>query len=232
MSGRIAIILARGGSVRLPRKNILDIGGAPMLAWSVRAALDSGCFERVLVSTDDPEIAEVARLHGAEVPFLRSSAADDQSPSSAATRIALAQAEQHWDTRFDVVSQFMANCPLRTANDVRSATAAFDARGAPAQVSCFRFGWMNPWWAARLDDSGEPHYLFAEARQQRSQDLPPLYCPSGAIWLARRDAFLEAGSFYTPGHVMEPLDWMSAMDIDDESDLRMARACMLMRQNG
>ncbi|MCV0437847.1 MAG: acylneuraminate cytidylyltransferase family protein [Hydrogenophaga sp.] len=229
MSGGIAIVLARGGSVRLPRKNILDIGGRPMLAWSVQAALDSGCFERVLVSTDDPEIAAVARQHGAEVPFLRTSAADDRSTSSEATRVALLQAEAHWNTRFAVVAQFMANCPLRTAADVRAAMNAFESRSAPAQISCFRFGWMNPWWAATLDANGGPQYLFPETRMKRSQDLPALYCPSGALWLARRNAFLEVGSFYAPGHVMEPMDWMSAMDIDDESDLRMARACMLMR---
>ena len=93
----IAIILARGGSKRLPRKNIHDFHGKPLLAWSVEAALQSGQFDRVLVSTDDPEIADIARSFGAAVPFLRDSAADDMTPSSEATLAALGQAEQHWD---------------------------------------------------------------------------------------------------------------------------------------
>ena len=66
---RLAVIPARGGSKRIPRKNIRPFAGQPMIAWSIRAALDSGCFDRVIVSTDDAEIADVARAHGAEVPF-------------------------------------------------------------------------------------------------------------------------------------------------------------------
>lgn len=230
MSRRIAIILARGGSKRLPRKNVLPLGGRPMLAWSVGAALDAGCFDRVLVSTDDAEIAAVAREAGAEVPFLRNAAADDQAPSSDATRVALCQAEAHWDERYDTLAQLMANCPLRNAADIRAAMAAFEAGGAPAQISAFRFGWMNPWWAARLQADGQPDWLFPEARAARSQDLPPLYCPSGALWLAARDAFIEGGTFYLPGHTLHPMDWMSAMDIDDEADFAMAEACIALRQ--
>lgn len=230
MSRCIAIILARGGSKRLPRKNVLPLGGQPMLAWSVRAALDAGCFERVLVSTDDEAIATIGREAGAEVPFLRDAAADDLAPSSEATRVAMLQAELHWGERYDVVAQLMANCPLRTARDIRDAVAAFDAGAAPAQISAFRFGWMNPWWAARLQVDGQPDWLFPEARIARSQDLPPLYCPSGALWLARRDDFLAGGSFYLPGHTLHPMDWMSAMDIDDEADLTMAEACIQLRR--
>lgn len=232
MNQRIAIILARGGSKRLPRKNVLPLDGRPMLAWSVQAALESGCFERVLVSTDDEAIAAVGREAGAEVPFLRDAAADDQSPSSEATRVALQQAEGHWAERYDVVAQLMANCPLRTGQDIRDAMAAFGENGAPAQISAFRFGWMNPWWAAQLGDDGQPKWLFPEARSARSQDLPPLYCPSGALWLARRDDFMAGGSFYLPGHTLHPMSWVSAMDIDDEADLAMAEVCIAQRRRG
>lgn len=232
MRKRIAVILARGGSKRLPRKNVLPLGGRPMLAWSVSAALDAGCFDRVLVSTDDAEIAAVAREAGADVPFLRNAAADDQASSSEATLVALRQAEAHWGGRYDTVAQLMANCPLRSPQDIREAMMAFEAGAAPAQISAFRFGWMNPWWAARLQADGQPDWLFPEARAARSQDLPPLYCPSGALWLAKRDAFLEGGSFYLPGHTLHPMDWMSAMDIDDEADLAMAEACLMLSRAG
>lgn len=227
---RIAIILARGGSKRLPRKNVMPFGDRPMLAWSVGAALDSGCFQRVLVSTDDEEIAQAAIAAGAEVPFLRDRAADDQAPSSEATRVALDQAESHWNERYDVVAQLMANCPLRDAEDIRAGVRNFDESGAPAQISAFRFGWMNPWWAVKLAPDGQPDWMFPEARQSRSQDLPPLYCPTGALWLARRDAFIEGQSFYLPGHALFPMDWTSAVNIDDEADLVMAEACLAMRQ--
>jgi CMP-N-acetylneuraminic acid synthetase len=225
----IAIILARGGSKRLPRKNILDIHGKPMLAWSVEAALQSGQFDRVLVSTDDQEIADIAISFGAAVPFLRDSAADDITPSSEATLAALGQAEQYWGERFDVVSQLMANCPLRNAKDIEAAVLNFLEQGAESQISCFRFGWKNPWWAARLNESGVPDYLFPEERVARSQDLAPLYCPSGAIWIARTPTLKSACTYYVPGHIFHVLSWMSAMDIDDAEDLEMARACFLSK---
>lgn len=229
---RIAIILARGGSKRLPRKNILEFHGKPMLAWTVEAALASKQFDRVLVSTDDTEIAEVGRAFGADVPFLRDKAADDMASSSQATIAALVQAEEHWGEKYDVVSQLMANCPLRNADDVRTSIRNFMDRKAVAQISCFRFGWMNPWWAARLDERGEPDYLFPEARIARSQDLPPLYCPSGAIWITRAPFLKEHETFYVPGHIFHPINWISAMDIDDEQDLKMAKACYLLKQKG
>ena len=225
----IAVILARGGSKRLPRKNILDFGGKPMLAWSVEAAIDSGCFDRVLVSTDDEEIAAIGKRYGAEVPFLRQAAADDMSPSSEATLAAVDQAENFWFESYQLVAQLMANCPLRNKADIRDAFDHFNASSARAQISCFRYGWMNPWWATKLDENGRPHYLFEEARGMRSQDLPPLYCPTGAIWLARLDALREARSFYTPDCSFHPMPWLSALDIDDAEDMQMARACLSLK---
>lgn len=225
----IAIILARGGSKRLPRKNVLEVGGKPMLAWTIEAALQSASFDRVLLSTDDPAIADVGRQYGAEVPFLRQAAADDMTPSSEATLAALDQAEAHWSERYGLVAQLMANCPLRNSNDVRDAVSNFVASSASAQISCFRFGWMNPWWAAKIDASARPEYLFEEARKSRSQDLPPLYCPTGAIWLAEPEALRQSRSFYTPDCIFHPMPWMSALDIDDAEDLQMARACFAMK---
>lgn len=225
----IAIILARGGSKRLPHKNILDFHGKPMIAWSIEAALQSAQYDRVLVSTDTPDIAEIARSFGAKVPFLRDAAADDITPSSEATLAALRQAEQHWGEKFDVVSQLMANCPLRDADDITGAVQNFINQDAESQICCFRFGWMNPWWATKLDEKGRPDYLFPKARIARSQDLPPLYCPSGAIWISRSSVFKSAKTFYSPNHTFHSLSWMSAMDIDDAEDLEMAKACFLIK---
>ncbi len=229
MKSRIAIILARGGSKRLPRKNVLDFHGKPMLAWSVEAALASGQYQRVLVSTDDEEIARVGRDYGAEVPFLRSSAADDVASSSQATLVALQQAEQYWGEEYDSVSQLMANCPMRTSDDICDAVRTFEEQRAESLLSCFRFGWMNPWWAMKLDEGGHPVPLFEKELTSRSQDLPPLYCPSGALWIARTRALKECGTFYTPQRIVHPMHWVSAMDIDDAEDLKMAKACYLVK---
>jgi CMP-N-acetylneuraminic acid synthetase len=226
----IAIILARGGSKRLPEKNILDFHGKPMIVWTIQAAIESAKFDQVLVSTDDEEIAEISRNAGASVPFLRQAACDDMASSSEATIGALLQAESFWGMRYESVTQLMANCPLRDAHDIRNAVEAFKKANPPAQISCFKYGWMNPWWAAKLNHEGTPEYLFPEARKARSQDLPPLYCPSGALWIADADALKRERSFYMPGHVMHPLSWLSAMDIDDAEDLEMARASFIMKQ--
>lgn len=224
----IAIIPARGGSKRIPRKNVVDFFGKPMIAWTIEAALESGCFERVVVSTDDEEIAWVARSHGAEVPFLRLDSADDFSPVSQATLSCLKQAEEHWQKSFSIVVQLMSNCPIRSAHDIRQALQRFEQNHVDFQISSFKFGWMNPWWAVKLDERHSPKRLFPEAGKARSQDLPELYCPTGAIWIANAAALKEAGSFYGEGHVFEPMHWTSAVDIDDMEDFRMAEAVRLM----
>lgn len=221
---RIAVIPARGGSKRIPGKNIIEFSGKPMIAWTIEAALDSGCFDRVLVSTDDPEIARIASTCGAEVPFLRSRHSDDHAPVSVATKEALQQAMAYWQESYHTVVQLMANCPLRNDEDIRQALSAFEQKQRTFQISCFRYGWMNPWWAVTLDETGSPEKLFPEAARQRSQDLPPLYCPTGAIWIARATDFLEAGTFYGNDHQFEELSWQSAVDIDDYDDLAFASA--------
>lgn len=225
----IAIIPARAGSKRLPGKNVADFFGKPMIAWTIEAAIRSGCFGKVLVSTDDEEIARISRRHGAEVPFLRPSAADDITPVSAATLVALRQAEEYWGCTFQIAAQLMANCPIRGAEEIRAAMAEFKSNGAPFQISCFPFGWMNPWWAAKLDAGGRPEALFPEAMKARSQDLPRLYCPTGAIWIADAPALLREKTFYGPGHRFCPMHWTAAVDIDDAEDLQMARAVHLMK---
>jgi N-acylneuraminate cytidylyltransferase len=221
---RIAIIPARGGSKRIPQKNIIDFCGKPMIAWTILAAKESGLFDRILVSTDDQRIAEVSIKWGAEVPFLRASFADDHTPVSKATASALQQAMNHWRESYATVVQLMANCPLRTADDIRQAVRQFEAQDRSFQISCFKYGWMNPWWAVQLDSKGYPKRLFPEAAAQRSQDLPELFCPTGAIWIAQADALLETKTFYGPNHVFEPMTWEGAIDIDDYDDMRFAEA--------
>lgn len=221
----IAVILARGGSKRLPGKNMRMFHGKPLVAWTIEAALFSKCFDTVLLSTDSQEIAEIGIKYGAEVPFLRNRASDDHSSSSEATLAALDQAEDYWSKSFDVVAQLMANCPLRTSQHVCDAVNTFFQQNASSQISCFKFGWMNPWWAAKMKFDGRPEWVFPDARHSRSQDLPDLYCPSGALWIARSQSLRAHQSFYSPDHVFNVMDWMSAIDIDDEDDWVMAEAC-------
>ncbi len=228
----IAIIPARGGSKRIPRKNITPFRSRPMIGWTIEAALESKVFDTVLVSTDNAEIAEIAREEGAEVPFLRDAYADDRSPVSEAIVAALGQAERHYRTSFTSVAQLMPNCPLRGAGEIRAAWAHFEGGVHRFQISAFEFDWMNPWWAARLNPGGQPDWLFPEARLARSQDLDRLYCPTGAIWIAEASALAEARSFYGPGHVLCPMPWQAAIDIDNWHDLHMAEALAQIAATG
>lgn len=194
-----------------------------MIAWTIEAAIDSECFQRILVSTDSEDIAEVAKSYGAEVPFFRDQFADDITPVSQATLSALDQAKEHWDEDYHSVVQLMANCPLRDSTDIRNAVQVFKRKKRQFQISSFKYGWMNPWWAMKVDDNGHPERLFPEALEERSQDLPDLYCPTGAIWIAECDQLRKAGTFYGQGHVLEPISWISAVDIDDYEDLAIAK---------
>lgn len=225
----IAVILARGGSKRLPDKNKRLFHGKPLVVWSIEAALLSRSFDKVILSTDSQEIAEIGIKYGAEVPFLRDRAFDDHAPSSEATLAALDQAEEYWGESFDVVAQLMANCPLRTSQHVRDGMDSFLQKNVSSQISCFKFGWMNPWWAAKMGPNCSPEWLFPRAILSRSQDLPNLYCPSGALWIAKAQVLRAHKSFYSPNHIFNELDWMSAMDIDDEDDWRMAEACKFLQ---
>ena len=231
MTEMIAVIPARGGSKRIPRKNIIDFVGKPMIAWTIDAARQSGLFSRVLVSTDDASIAAIAIRHGADAPFLRDSAADDETPISQATLAALRQAQTHWDERYSTVVQLMPNCPLRGADNIAAACKRFRSGDSRFLISCCRYSWMNPWWAHRLDETGKARGLFQEAMGRRSQDLEPLYCPTGAIWIADVAALQKSQTFYGPGYIFHPLHWTSAVDIDTSEDLEMAKVVYHMRQS-
>ena len=218
----IAVIPARGGSKRLPGKNIIDFHGVPMIAKTICAALESKLFAHVIVSTDSEEIAEVARKYGAEVPFLRTEHCDDFSTVSQATIFAVGQAEAYFQEQFAAVVQLMANCPLRSSAEIVDAYENFLQQGANFQISCFPYGWMNPWWAAKLDENNVAIKLFPETGEKRSQDLEKLYCPTGAIWIADVAALRQAGTFYGEHYRMYPMPWQKAVDIDDADDLQMA----------
>jgi len=220
----IALIPARGKSKRIPMKNVMDFMGKPMIYWTILAARESNVFDEILVSTDSEEIAKVARECGATVPFLRDrSDADDFTPVWIATTNALIRLENYHGVKYDIVVQLMPNCPLRDSSDIQSAYETFIANGSPFQISVFKFGWMNPWWAMTVDsNSMKPTRIFPYAFKKRSQDLAILYCPTGAIWIAQAKELKRQKTFYGEGYTVFPIDWRHAIDIDDNDDVRMA----------
>jgi CMP-N-acetylneuraminic acid synthetase len=223
----VAIIPARGGSKRIPQKNIVDFCGKPLIAWTIEAAQKTGVFDAIVVSTDDDEIANVSRAYGAEVPFLRDKKADDFSPVSEAIIRTIEQLEEVGKT-YDLVVQLFAVCPLRTSEEIIDALQFFTAKKAPLLVSCFKFVGMNPWWAIKLDDQFRGERLFNEINM-RSQDIPDLYSPTGAIWIGEIETLKKEGTFFGKDQIFWEIDWISGIDIDDDKDLKLAAALRSLR---
>jgi CMP-N-acetylneuraminic acid synthetase len=225
----LAVIPARAGSKRVPGKNIRVLCARPAIAYSIEAARDSGLFARVVVSTDSEIIAEVARRCGAEVPFLRPPAlAGDHVPVSAATVDALARLDPDRHL-FTSVAQLMPNCPLRDATDVRDSFQQFVSSGAQSQLSVAHYGWQTPWWAMRRSPTLALVPLFPQEIVRRSQDLPALLCPTGAIWWARADVLRETGTYHVEGRTGWEIDPTHGLDIDTEEDWHIAEALMQQR---
>ena len=227
----IAIIPARGGSKRIPKKNIIDFFGKPMIARTIDAAKKSNIFDKIMVSTDNKEIADISQEYGAHVPFLRKNYNDDYATVSDAIIYSLKELKDKLSKEYETVTLLMANCPLRNNFDIIKAHTNFTKLEATFQISCFKFGWMNPWWASKLNNKSEPVSVFPQAFKQRSQDLEELYCPTGAIWIAKTKDLLQQKSFYGKPLKYFPLDWKSAIDIDNYEDLEMAKALFLLQNN-
>ena len=224
-AGLVAVVPARGNSKRVPGKNIRLLNGRPAIQYTIEAALDSMLFERVVVSTDNEEIASIAKASGAEVPFIRdASLADDFTPVSDVTLDVINRIDAA--KSFRAVCQLMANCPLRNAQDIRNSYKQFTESGADAQLSVTEYGWLNPWWAMRMNEAHTLTHLLPEALGKRSQDLPPVFCPTGAIWWAKCDALRRQGSFHTADKTGWLIPWYRAVDIDSEDDWKMAEVLM------
>lgn len=225
----IAVIPARGGSKRIPKKNIIDFMGKPIIGWTIEAAKKSKIFDRIILSTDSEEIASVGREYGLDVPFLRSDKSDDISPVTEATIIAVEQAESYYNEKYDIVVQLMANAPLRNEVDIINHFNFFMDNDLDFQISSFKFGWMNPWWAFKQNHNGTPEWMLKEGVNKRSQDLEDLFCPTGVIWIAKVNKLMKSNSFYGLGYRFCEIDWKHAVDIDNYEDLEFAKALFMLK---
>ncbi len=226
----LAVIPARGGSKRIPKKNIRELLGRPMIAYTIDAALESGLFEKVIVSTDCPEIAEVSKYCGAEVPFLREgNIADDHTPVSAATLDALNRIDSE-GTYYGSICQLMANCPNRDSKDIAGSYKHFVDYGRKTQISVTKYGWLNPWWAMESEPGKTMRPVFEEKLKSRSQDLPNLFCPTGAIWWSTCDNLRQNKTFHSSDRTGYEISWQHAVDIDDYEDWELAEILLTLRQ--
>ena len=218
----IAVIPARSGSKRIKDKNITPLAGMPMMGWTIKAALETNLFDKVIVSTDSTAYQSIARELGASCDFLRPKCNDDITPVSEATLCALEQSCEYYNNSYDTIVQLMPNCPTRNSKSIHQAFDSFLNSNYKSIISGFEFGWMNPWWAHTIENDGTPKPLFAGNNQIRSQDLPKLYCPTGSIWISSSQRLKKYKTFYSPDWKFFILPWEQSVDIDDVADLTMA----------
>jgi len=214
---RLALIPARGGSKRIPGKNIRSFCGKPILAYSIQTAQASGLFDRILVSTDSADIAEVARQYGAEVPFLRSARnADDHAGLLSVIQEVVEQLQATGDV-YSEVCCLLATAPLVTASSLQQAHALFLKEGYDSVFPMVRFGYPIQ-RALSLSPSGAVSMLQPEFYSYRSQDLPSAFHDAGQFYWLRPAACFAAGRLFTDHSGGIEISELAAQDIDNETD--------------
>jgi CMP-N,N'-diacetyllegionaminic acid synthase len=219
----LAVIPARGGSKRVPWKNIQPVGGRPLIAWTIEAARSAPGITRIVVSTDSVEIADVARHYGAEVPMLRSSSlARDETPGIEPVVHAVEWLDEHERYRPDCVALLQPTSPLRTAADVEAALALMWTRNSDAVVSVCPASHPCS-WLKRVGDDGRLLDLDGDAaRRPADDDGPPVYVLNGSLYVVRYETLMARRSFYderTYAYVM-PIE--RSLDVDSPWDLHVA----------
>jgi pseudaminic acid cytidylyltransferase len=213
----VAIIPARGGSKRIPRKNVRPFHGKPVIAWSIEAAQSSGLFDEVMVSTDDAEIADVATQCGASVPFLRQPAtADDHATITDVLREVL-QTYRDRGREFDTACCLYATAPFITADDLRAGQAVLTGQHRDVVIPVCRYD-APIWRSMARDDDGRLSRNFPDHEFTRSQDLPAAYFDAGHWVWVRVAPFLAGGPLMgaNTGSIVLPAE--RVQDIDTEED--------------
>ena len=231
----LAVIPARGGSKSIPRKNLADVAGRPLIAWAIGAAREAKRLDRVAVSTEDEEIAETARRWGAEVPFV-------WPPERATDTVSLIPVVQHalaamdgLGFRADVVVSMQATSPGLRGADVDAALAKLEDSGADSVATVLRIEHEHPYWAKRLEgDRVRPFSTETSETYLQRQELPPAYVFDGALFVRRRRLLEEwSGRDFGLGADVRglPLSAESSLHIDDAIHLEVARV-VLARRSG
>ena len=225
----LGVIPARGGSKGVPRKNIREIGGHPLIAYTLRAAQASTRLTRCIVSTEDAEIAEVAGRYGGDVPFVRpAELAADGSGSIGVVQHAVAALEDAGEV-YDAVCLLQPTHPLRTGADIDAAVERFGSRPqASALVTVVPVPHeFNPHWTF-LEDGGYLRIATGDEELfKRRQDLPSAYVRDGAIYLTRRDTLMRGGSLYGDRLTYLEMPAERHVNIDTLEDWRDAERLLL-----
>ena len=229
----IAIIPARGGSKRLPRKNVVDFLGRPIVAWTIEAARASNRFARIVVSTDDDEIGSIARQYGAEVADRPAELAGDRSGVVDVCLDLLAREEQA-GRHYDIFCCLYATAPLRTADDICAVLDLVDPGHSDFAMAVTEYD-LPPYRALKQESDGSLTPMWPELVGRKSQDVPSLVVNNGSTYAATVAAFRQYQTFTGPGVRGHSMPRERSTDIDYQADLDQAIAqakLLLCEQTG
>ena len=217
----IAIITARGGSKRIPKKNIKDFCGKPIIAYSIKAAIDSGVFDEVMVSTDSEEIADIAKEYGASVPFLRSEATSNDFATTADVLKEVLQVYKERGESFEYMCCIYPTAPFVTGEKLANAMKALAENKADTLMPVVAFSF--PPQRGMVINDGRLSYKYPEFALCRSQDLEKMYHDPGQFYCVKVDRFLETGKLVMEHTIPFVVDEMEVQDIDNMSDWQIAQ---------
>ena len=220
----LAIIPARGGSKGVPRKNVIEINGNPLISYTISAALKASLITDIVVSTDDPEIAEISRKLGAQVPFMRPlDLASDQAQSAPVIEHALFFMEKIKDFKYDAILMLQPTSPLRTSQHIEESLNLYKSKECDSVVSVTSVGGNHPFRMKRLINNQLVNYIDQGFWNMKPrQSLPDVYIRNGAIYLISREVFIQQRQLIGNnclGYVMSDSD---STNIDSPIDLKIA----------
>ena len=219
----LAVIPARAGSKGLPGKNTMLLGGKPLIAWTIEAALGADCVSKVIVTTDSPSIAEAAVTYGAEVPFLRPA---EHATDTASTADAVIHAIEAMDDEYDDIVLLQPTSPFREEWHIVAAFDLYRDSSATSVVSICEASKSPSWYFVMNHDSVIAPLFSDGGHNSRRQDLKKTFCLNGAIYIISRDKLLAHRRFIDHNTLGFIMDKMSSIDIDDSIDFKLAQALL------
>lgn len=216
----------------MPRKNVATLAGEPLISYTIRAALESEMLDRLIVSTDSAEIADVALSFGAEAPFMRpDELAQDDTPGIEPPIHALEWLAANEGYRPQYLMTLQPTSPFRTAEDIQAAVLILQDKSAEAVVSVCEVH-DHPYWTKRVEADGRlVDFLSLDREYVRRQELPPAYVLNGAIYLARAQMLLEERTYYARETYAYVMPRERSLDIDTAWDLHLAGLLLGERKN-
>ena len=219
---QLAVIPARGGSKRIPRKNIKEFHGKPMIAWSIQAALNSGCIDEVWVSTDDEEIAAIAQTYGAKVPFIRPAhLSDDFATTADVMQHAVQECQIQYQQLPDYVCCLYATAPFVQQQDLLQGFELIQSKDLDYVFSATNYSFPIQ-RAIKIDSDGKVNMFSPEYFNTRSQDLEEAWHDAGQFYWGKTSAWLSKSVIFSSNSKIVPLPQFRVQDIDTVQDWQRA----------